>query len=285
MKKTTHINRRQLLLAPMALATVVTRAAGPMQFVHLVPVQGPMINDAKSLGVGLQAGFDESVLANVRDAAFNTVVELEGPDGFIRQLSRICSQGPTVLLAPHGPVAVTALLRSGILDKNELLVINPIPGAEAFRHPGHAKVLHVRASDSDQVRRIIQHAHTIGIKRFSVVTEMDGTPAAESLWRAGEHAASKTGVLEVQHVQIKEPLEIGQAIVKTDFQHKGSCVLDLHLSWPEHWTPSENRALAFTPTRFRTSRQTRQPVCLGHAHMESLLPRFSPTSDRFQCLL
>ena len=215
------LDRRSVLLAALSSLVAPAHASGPMQLVQLVPTRGHLVRDASDLGMGLQAGFGDASPAGRRFPLRKYEVDQEDPSTYMRRLTDISSQAPTVLLAPLGPVAVTAILQSGLLDRQDLWVINPVPGAEAFRRPGHAKALHVRASDGDQVRRIVQHASTIGIRRLTLATENDGTPVAASLWHAASQAASATGSLELQHVQVDKPDQVSDAIAKSGFKPQG----------------------------------------------------------------
>lgn len=208
------LKRRQLLISALGTAAFSSRAAEGMQLAHLAPRSGGMAKDAGDIRLGLLAGLDELGPNLKRQLPLRQMEELDGPDGFVQQVSVLCKQAPTILLAPLGPVAIASLLGSGLLNTQDLLVINPIPGAESFRKPSHPKMLHVRASDSDQVTKIIQHARTIGIHRLALVTELDGSPAAESIWRTASKIAAESGGIEVRHVSIAAAAEVTDAIRK-----------------------------------------------------------------------
>jgi branched-chain amino acid transport system substrate-binding protein len=214
MLKTT---RRTFVLSTLGFASLRVRAAEPVQFAHISPTSSPMAKDAEDIRLGLSAGFAEFTRKSRRNLVLLKADEDAGPNGLGLRLESLCKRAPTVLLAPIGPVAIGQLLRSGVLERNDALLINPIPGAEPFRKPTHPKVLHVRASDTDQVARIIQHANTIGIRRLALITEKDGSPAAESIWATAQAVAAKIGAIEVRHFSVVTPPEAPAALQQSGY--------------------------------------------------------------------
>lgn len=176
-----------------------------------------MASDAGDIRLGLAGGF--AALGKHRKPAFalHHAEEEAGVNGLGRRLEALCQQAPTVLLAPIGPIAVAQLMQSGVLERNDTLLINPIPGAESFRRPAHPRVLHVRASDTDQVGRIIHHATIIGITRLALITENDGSPAAQSIWVTAQAVAARIGNIEVRHVSVASPTDAPRALKQQDF--------------------------------------------------------------------
>ena len=210
-------NRRIFLLSALGATSLRIQAAEPLQFAHIAPTSGPMAKDSADIRLGLSAGFAEFAKKNKRSLVLKSANEEDGPNGLGRRLESLCKQAPTVLLAPVGPVAIGQLLGSGVLERNDALLINPLPGAEPFRKPPHPRVLHVRASDTDQVAKIIQHANTIGIRRLALITEKDESPAAESIRATAMAVAAEIGTIEVRHISVPTPPEAPGAIKKSQF--------------------------------------------------------------------
>lgn len=210
-------NRRMFVLSTLGSASLRVRAAEPVQFAHISPTSGPMAKDAGDIRLGLSAGFAEFTKKSRLPLGLQKAAEDTGPNGLGQRLESLCKQAPTVLLAPIGPVAIGQLLRSGVLERNDALLLNPIPGAEPFRKPPHPKVLHVRASDTDQVAKIIQHANTIGISRLALITERDGSPAAESIWATAQAVAARIGTIEVRHMSVATPAEAPPALKQSGY--------------------------------------------------------------------
>ena len=53
---------------------------------------------------------------------------------------------PVALLLPLGSAALKRMLDDHLLDKNDVVILGAIPGAEAFRTPGHPRLFHIRSS-------------------------------------------------------------------------------------------------------------------------------------------
>jgi branched-chain amino acid transport system substrate-binding protein len=62
--------------------------------------------------------------------------------------------------------------------------VGVVPGSEAFRNPGHPKLLHVRAGDGRQIARVFAHATRLGIRRVAVL--------------AADNAAGLSGITEAR---------------------------------------------------------------------------------------
>jgi branched-chain amino acid transport system substrate-binding protein len=204
--------RRTFVLSTLGAASLPARSAETVRFAHISPTSGPMAKDAGDIRLGLAGGLAEFSKKTRRPVFLHRVDEEAGPNGLGQRLESICKQAPTVLLSPIGPVAMAHLLGSGVLERSDVLLINPIPGAESFRQPPHPKVLHVRASDTDQVAKIVQHATTIGIRRLALITEKDGSPAAQSIWATAQAVAARMGTIEVRHVSVATPAEAPPAL-------------------------------------------------------------------------
>ena len=77
-------------------------------------------------------------------------------DEFARQFEVAMQRKPVALLTPIGSAALNKLVNDKLLDKHPVAIINAIPGAEPFRKPGHPRLFHVRASDRQQLEKIVR---------------------------------------------------------------------------------------------------------------------------------
>lgn len=108
---------------------------------------------------------------------------------------------PVALLSPIGSAAMTKLLKDGLLDNAELVVVNAIPGAESFRSPGHRFLFHVRAGDKQQIEKIITHCKTVGMRRLFVVhQDLEVGTAGLAVAKA---TAEREGGLQVDAAEAK----------------------------------------------------------------------------------
>lgn len=118
-------------------------------------------------------------------------------DGFVQQFDAAMERRPVVLLSPIGSDALTRLLKDKLLDKNDMLVMNAIPGAESLRNPGHPRLFHIRAGDKQQIEKLVSHARTLGMTRMSVLYQelAIGTSGWAVAQQAGQAGGMKmTGV-------------------------------------------------------------------------------------------
>jgi len=90
-------------------------------------------------------------------------------DRFAERFAEAMQRKPVALITPIGSAAVKRMLDDKLLDKYEVVVMNAVPGAEAFRDPGHPRLFHVRAGDKQQLEKIVNHARTLGITRLGVL--------------------------------------------------------------------------------------------------------------------
>jgi branched-chain amino acid transport system substrate-binding protein len=90
-------------------------------------------------------------------------------DGFVARFAEAMERKPVALISPIGSVAIKRMLDDKLLDKYDVVVMNAIPGAEAFRDPGHPRLFHVRVGDKQQIEKLVNHARTLGITRLAVL--------------------------------------------------------------------------------------------------------------------
>jgi branched-chain amino acid transport system substrate-binding protein len=90
---------------------------------------------------------------------------------FLQQFRAAIARRPLAMLLPIGSSAVASLLASGTLDQTDTVVLGTIPGAEAFRHPGHPRLFHVCAGDRSQIERIMAHCRTLGLTKVHMVAQ------------------------------------------------------------------------------------------------------------------
>ena len=77
-------------------------------------------------------------------------------------------QKPIALITPIGSAAINNAIKNNLFDKYDFIVMNAVPGADIFRNPGHPRLFHIRASDGQQIEKILRNASTIGLKKVHV---------------------------------------------------------------------------------------------------------------------
>jgi branched-chain amino acid transport system substrate-binding protein len=117
------------------------------------------------------------------------------PGVFISRFRQASDQGVTAVLCPFGGDLVKRIFDEHALDGIGPVVVGVLPGSEAFRSPGHPKLLHVRAGDGRQIARIVKHAKQVGIRRMAVL--------------AVDNAAGLSGIAEVRRaVELEGSIDV-----------------------------------------------------------------------------
>lgn len=198
--------RRAFIAASTAIASLAARpaaAASPwlaVQIGSLGTLTGSQaVPEVIQLGEGMRACF---AAVNDRGGVQGDRIEfLQLDDGndadrFVRCFREAMAQRPLALLSPYGSPTVQRLLQERLLDGAETVVLNAVPGAEAFRNPGHPKLFHLRAGDGQQIERIVRHVHLLGMRRIGVLAV--DAPGGHSGLAAADEAAQAVGDVTVQ---------------------------------------------------------------------------------------
>jgi ABC-type branched-subunit amino acid transport system substrate-binding protein len=130
------------------------------------------VPDASQLNQGIRACFaqvNERGGINGRRVAFFDVDDTYSADGFAKAFAQAMQRKPVALLDPVGSAALKRMFDDKMLDQSDVIVLNAIPGAEAFRNPGHPKFFHIRAGDRQQIDKIVAHAVTLGVSELAVL--------------------------------------------------------------------------------------------------------------------
>ena len=180
--------------AALASPHAAQAAEGDILVGQIGPFTGIPVPDAAQLNEGLKSAFAQ---ANAhggiggRKVAFFELDDTYTGDGFVKAFAEAMARKPVALLSLLGSVALKRMLDDKLLDRADVVVLNAVPGAEALRNPGHAKLFHVRAGDRQQIEKIVGHARTLGITSLAVLHQnipigSSGLAmAAESAKRAG----------------------------------------------------------------------------------------------------
>ncbi|RZJ25778.1 MAG: ABC transporter substrate-binding protein [Haliea sp.] len=108
------------------------------------------------------------------------------------------------LLAQDKPIALFGFVGTGnvlALNKNKVLedagiaLLAPYTGAQDLREPVNPHIFHIRASYTDETSRMVEHLHTIGLRRFAVMYQDD--PFGKSGLAGAEAALQKLGLKAV----------------------------------------------------------------------------------------
>jgi branched-chain amino acid transport system substrate-binding protein len=110
-----------------------------------------------------------------------------------RQL--LAEEKPLALFGFVGTGNVLALNKNKVLEEAGIALLAPYTGAQDLRAPVNPQIFHIRASYTDETARMVEHLHTIGLRRFAVMYQDD--PFGKSGLAGAESALQKLGMKAV----------------------------------------------------------------------------------------
>lgn len=118
---------------------------------------------------------------------------------------------PLALVNVMGSAVLGTLLATKALDTNDVVIVGAIPGAEAFRQPGHERLFHIRSGDKAQLERVLLHSKTLGIQRIHVVYQDVGVgQSGMAVLKAG--AERFGGFTITSNLSTLEPESMAEAV-------------------------------------------------------------------------
>jgi ABC-type branched-subunit amino acid transport system substrate-binding protein len=160
------------------------------------------VPDAAQANQGIKAYLAQANKAggvNGRKISFFELDDAYSADNFVKRFDEAMQRKPVALITPIGSAAVKRMFDAKLLDKYDVLVMNQVPGAEAFREPGHPHLFHVRTGDREELIEIVNHARTIGITRLGVLYQ--NIPMGASGMKTVTEQAAKLKDMEVKGFQ------------------------------------------------------------------------------------
>lgn len=166
------------------------------------PFTGLPVPDAPQLNQGAKAYFAQVNKAggvHGRKISFFEVDDTYKPDGFVAAFEQAMQRKPVALISPVGSASLQRMFNDKLLDKYDVVMMNAVPGAEAFRSPGHPRLFHVRAGDKQQLEKIVNHARTLGITKLGVLHQ--NIPMGSSGMKVVADEAARLTGMEVKGFQ------------------------------------------------------------------------------------
>jgi ABC-type branched-subunit amino acid transport system substrate-binding protein len=192
---------RRSIFAWLLLAATLA-GAGPAAAEDIVLGQvGPFTNipvpDAAEINQGIKSFVAQANKAGGVGGRRIRFFELDdgySADGFVAAFGKAMEQKPLALLTPVGSASLTRMLADQLLEREDVVVINAVPGAESLRTPGHARFFHLRAGDRQQIEKIVSHARTLGMTRLTLLYQdfPMGQSGLDVAQRAAQHAQGLT---------------------------------------------------------------------------------------------
>lgn len=166
------------------------------------PFTGLPVPDAIQINQGAKAYFAQVNKAggvNGRKISFFELDDTYKADVFVAKFEEAMQRKPVALISPVGSASAKRMLDDKLLDKYNVLVMNQVPGADAFREPGHPHLFHVRTGDKEELIEIVKHAKTLGVLKLGVLYQNIPMGASGMKTVADEVAHLKD--MQVQGVQ------------------------------------------------------------------------------------
>jgi ABC-type branched-subunit amino acid transport system substrate-binding protein len=118
------------------------------------------------------------------------------PDQTLAQTRQLLAEDkPLALFGFVGTGNVLALNKNKVLSDAGIALLAPYTGAQDLREPMNPNIFHIRASYTDETARMVEHLHTIGLRRFAVMYQDD--PFGKSGLAGAESAMQKLGLQPV----------------------------------------------------------------------------------------
>lgn len=192
----------QLLLAAALLAHASAGRSADVVVGQVTPLTGPEARQGMAYAAGLKLAL-EAANRGTHNPARHTfklvaVDDRGAPEESLQQTSRLIAQSRPLVLTGHvGGPSLSALLKSGLLDRNELLMVG-YRSAQIL--PSSQRLFAIKAGMPEELGKLMTHIHTVGWKRVVLLYENEG--GAEGLLAAADAAAQQAQVTLVDRLEI-----------------------------------------------------------------------------------
>lgn len=169
------IARRRWLVAAASFPVwkSAPAAAGELGIGQVSALSGPLGLNGRSNYLGASAVFQKiNAEGGIHGARIRFVAEDDEykPELTVSVLEKVARRdNPLLFVNLFGSANTAALLKSKTLDRLGVAALGVTPGAESLRSPGSSLLFHLQAGDGAQLRRIVTHLATIGIRSLAVV--------------------------------------------------------------------------------------------------------------------
>lgn len=199
--------RRRTLSSICALAAALSvmgvaapvRAASDIVIGQVVPLSGVIAATGAEYVAGAQAYFAQvNAKGGVNGHRIRVVVKDDGykPDETLRVTRELLqNEKPVALFGFIGTGNVMNLVKNKVLSDARIALLAPFTGAVDLREPPNANIFHIRASYTDEAAKMVEHLHSIGVRRFAVMYQNDGF--GKSGLAGAESALGKLGLKAV----------------------------------------------------------------------------------------
>lgn len=192
------------------------RAASDIVIGQVVPLSGVIAATGAEYLAGAQAHFAQvNARGGVNGHRIRVVVKDDGykPDETLRVTRELLQEEkPVALFGFIGTGNVMNLVKNKVLSDARIALLAPFTGAVDLREPPHPNIFHIRASYTDEAAKMVEHLHSIGVRRFAVMYQNDGF--GKSGLAGAESALAKLGLKAVAmgSYDRTKPEEVDEAV-------------------------------------------------------------------------
>ncbi|AKJ30555.1 ABC transporter substrate-binding protein [Caldimonas brevitalea] len=200
------------------LATIAAPvwAAADIVIGQVAPLTGVIAGTGDEYVAGAHAYFAHvNAKGGVNGRKIRVVVKDDGykPDQTLALTKEMIAQdNPVALFGFVGTANVLSLVKNKVLSDAGIALLAPYTGSLDLREPMNPNIFHIRASYTDETAKMVEHLHTIGIRKFAVMYQDDAF--GKSGLAGAESALAKLGLKAVAtgSYDRTKPEEVGAAI-------------------------------------------------------------------------
>lgn len=207
-------------LPPLFAATALWAGTSPalaadVVIGQVVPLTGVIAGTGDEYSAGAAAYFASvNAKGGVNGRKIRVVQKDDAykPDATLAHTKEILEKdNPVALFGYVGTANILALNKANVLTDNKIALLAPYTGATDLREPVNPYLFHIRASYTDETAKMVEHLHTIGLRKFAVFYQNDGFGKAGLA--GAEAALTKLNLKAVAtgHYDRTKPEEIGAA--------------------------------------------------------------------------
>ncbi|MCW7536355.1 ABC transporter substrate-binding protein [Aquabacterium sp. A7-Y] len=168
---------RAFTLSLLMSAAALPAAAADLVIGQVAPLTGVITGTGEEYVAGAQAYFAHvNARGGVLGRQIRVVVKDDGyrPELTLERTRELLEQDkPLALFGFVGTANVLALTKHKVLSEAGIALLAPYTGAMDLRVPINPYLFHVRASYADETAKMVEHLHTVGLRRFAVLYQDD----------------------------------------------------------------------------------------------------------------
>jgi branched-chain amino acid transport system substrate-binding protein len=167
-----------LAAAALSAATAPALAASEIVVGQVVPLTGVIAGTGDEYSAGAAAYFAS---VNAKGGIYGRKVRVVQKDDAYKPETTLAhtkeileKDNPVALFGYVGTANILALNKANVLSDNKIALLAPYTGAEDLRNPVNPYLFHIRASYTDETAKMVEHLHTLGLRKFAVFYQNDG---------------------------------------------------------------------------------------------------------------